>query len=581
MKTNVKSQRETLSRLGRQAGPALRRAIAAPLLGGLLLVAQAWLLADMLGRAINDGAPVASLWPAAGLVVMILISRAFLAAFGERWGLEAAEAIKQAVRLALFDTVMTKPLTWATTRSSGAMAATALEQVEALEGYFARYFPAMIAASLLPLAFAVIAMPVDWVAGLLFLITAPLIPVFMALAGWGAEAATKAQAGALTRLSGRFADRLRGLVTLKLMGRAEAETAAIVLASEELRIRTMNVLRIAFLSSAVLEFFAALGVAGIALYVGLTFIDYLAINPGLSLAGGLFLLLMAPEVYQPLRVLAAHYHDRAAALAALDEIERQFDAVPQIVPASEQTQAPASQATGLPMGISVVGLRVSTPDGRVPLIADAAFEVAPGEHVALLGPSGSGKSTLVEVLARMRPASGTILFGNRLLASIPEAELREQVVLLGQRPRLFAGSIAENIRLGRPDASPSEVEAAALRACVTDFAGLLPDWLDARIGEGGLGLSAGEASRVALARLYLRTPAIVLLDEPTAHLDPMTEARIITGLVDFCAGRTLVVATHSAALGAAMQRSLRIAGQTLLPGVSPRARLIARKREIA
>ncbi|MGV3650387.1 MAG: thiol reductant ABC exporter subunit CydD [Devosia sp.] len=579
--THRKAQRRTLSRLAHEAGPALRLAIAAPLVGGVLLVAQAFVLAQVLGRTLVESEPLAGLWPLAGLALALMLARAGITALGERWGIAAAEAIKQMLRLSLFDALMAKPIDFTTNRSSGALAATALEQVEALEGYFARYLPAMVSASVLPLAFAVVAMQVDWVAGLLFLLTAPLIPVFMALAGWGAEAATKAQAGALTRLSGRFADRLRGILTLKLMGRAEAETRAIVEASKELRRRTMAVLRIAFLSSAVLEFFAALGVAGIALYVGLTFIGYLTVNPELSLAGGLFLLLMAPEVYQPLRILAAHYHDRAAALAALDEIERHFEVVPEIETAPQRALPLPGPVPAKAVGLAVAGLKLTTPDGRTTLLEDTRFDIAPGEHVALLGPSGSGKSTLIETLARMRPASGTILLGDRLLASLPEAQLRTELALLGQRPRLFAGTIAQNIRLGRPDASERAVEAAALRACVTDFAGLLPNWLDARIGEGGLGLSAGEASRVALARLYLLDPSIVLLDEPTAHLDGVTESRVIEGLVGFCAGRTLLVATHSPALGAAMQRSLRLAGQRLLPSISPPLNRFEPQRESA
>ncbi|SFZ86588.1 ATP-binding cassette, subfamily C, CydD [Devosia enhydra] len=576
-----KAQRRTLSRLGHTDGPALRLAMAAPLLGGVLLVVQAFVLAQILGRTLVEGELLASLWPLVGLALALMLIRAGITAAGERWGIQAAEAIKQMLRLSLFDDLMAKPLDFTASRSSGALAATALEQVEALDGYFARYLPAMVAASVLPLAFSAVVMPVDWVAGLLFLLTAPLIPVFMALAGWGAEAATKAQAGALTRLSGRFADRLRGILTLKLMGRAEAETHAIVEASEELRRRTLSVLRIAFLSSAVLEFFAALGVAGIALYVGLTFIGYLTVNPELSLAGGLFLLLMAPEVYQPLRVLAAHYHDRAAALAALGEIERQFEAVPEGETIRPATSTARTTAPHKAIGFAVSGLRLTTPDGRVPLLLDTSVEIAPGEHVALLGTSGSGKSTLLETLARLRPANGTILLGDRLLASLPEAQLRAELALLGQRPRLFAGTIAQNIRLGRPDAGEREVEAAALRACVTDFAGLLPNWLDARIGEGGLGLSAGEASRVALARLYLLDPSVVLLDEPTAHLDSVTERRVIEGLVDFCTGRTLLVATHSPILAGAMQRSLRLAGERLLPSIAPVRAVAEPRRERA
>lgn len=566
-----KPPRAALARLGRQGGSALMIAIAAPLAGGVLLIGQAWLLAEILGRAIADGEPMTQLMPALSGIVALIVLRLGLAGMGEACGTSAAETIKQALRRQLFTGLMARPLHWTDHRGSGALAAATIEQVEALDGYFARYLPAMISAAILPVAFAVIALPLDWVAGLLFLVTAPLIPVFMALAGWGAEAATRAQAGALSRLSGRFADRLRGLLTLKLMGRAESETAAIVMASEALRVRTMKVLRIAFLSSAVLEFFAALGVAGIALYVGLTFIGYLGINPEMSLSTGLFLLLMAPEVYQPLRTLAAHYHDRAAALAGLAEIERQFDELPMDTEPVELPVPPPMRYAGSgAAGITMASLGLRSPDGRATLFEDLDLAIAPGEHLALLGPSGSGKSSLLEAMARLREVSGTILIGHRPLGGLPEAELRQMLALLGQKPRLIAGSIADNIRLGRADATPAEIEAAALRACVTDFAAGLPGWLDAPIADGGVGLSAGEGQRIALARIYLRDPAIVLCDEPTAHLDGHTEARVLEGLVDFCAGRTLVLATHSTAAAGRMDRSLRIAGRRLLPALTPR-----------
>lgn len=558
---------KTLSTLGRHGGPWLWLAILAPLAGGVLLVWQAWTLADTLGRAVEARVPVETLAPGIVLILGLLLVRAALAAIGDRAGTAAAETIKAHVRAALFSHLLARSPRLAEQAQSGAASAAIVDQVEALDGFFARYLPAMIGATVLPIAFGAIILPLDWLAGLLFLVTAPLIPVFMALAGWGAQIATNRQARALSLLSGRFADRLRGLLTLKLFGRADAETAGIVAASDELRRRTLRVLRIAFLSSAVLEFFAALGVAGIALYVGLTFIDYLHLRSSpLTLELGLFLLLMAPEVYNPLRLLAAHYHDRAAAKAAIGEIEAQLGDLAQ--DEAPLADAPVSARSGA-LGLMLVNVTLRTPDSARVIVDSADLTLAPGEHVAILGPSGIGKSTLLEAIARLRQFDGEMTLDGRPLTEWVEADLRGRVTMLGQKPRIFAGSIADNIAMARPGASMGEVRRAAERAHVSPFADALPDGLDTMLGEGGLGLSGGQAQRIALARIYLRDAGLILLDEPTAHLDAELEQAVLGELLLYARGRTLIIATHSLAVAARMGKAWRIAGETLLPTPLP------------
>ncbi|WP_316359405.1 thiol reductant ABC exporter subunit CydD [Devosia sp.] len=589
----------TLSGLSHQGGPALWLAIGAPLLGGALLVWQAWTLADILGRSIEGGVPLATLAPGILLILALLLARAALGAIGERAGTAAAEAIKLHVRATLFSHLLARSPRAAEQPQAGAASAAIIDQVEALDGFFARYLPAMVQATILPLAFGAIILPLDWLAGLLFLVTAPLIPVFMALAGWGAQIATDRQARALSLLSGRFADRLRGLLTLKLFGRADDETAGIVAASDELRRRTLRVLRIAFLSSAVLEFFAALGVAGVALYVGLTFIDYLQLRATpLSLELGLFLLLMAPEVYSPLRLLAAHYHDRAAAKAAIAEIEAQLGVLPSSpLPLGERStllgrvRGPFLDAAGEegpltrpsadlsprgrgeergPLAVTVAGLTLRTPDSARIILADTDLHIPRGEHVAILGPSGIGKSTLLEAIARLRAHEGGIALDQRPLVEWPETELRARVTMLGQRPRIFAGSLADNIALARPGASRAEISRAAELAQVSPFADALPEGLDTLLGEGGLGLSGGQAQRIALARIYLRDAGLILLDEPTAHLDAELELAMLDDLKRYARGRTLIIATHSLAVASRMDKAWRIAGERLLPMPLPK-----------
>ncbi|MCD0506146.1 thiol reductant ABC exporter subunit CydD, partial [Bordetella petrii] len=500
----------------------------------------------------------------------LILARACLAWLGERAGARAAEGIKQRVRLALFDRLTARGPAWSRAQVSGELASAIVDQVEALDGFFSRYLPAAAAAAVLPLAFAVALLPFDWIAGLLLLVTAPLIPVFMALVGWGAEAASRRHLHAFARLSGFFADRLRGLSTLKLYGRAEAEAQSVAAASDAVRRRTMAVLRIAFLSSAVLEFFAALGVAGLAVYFGLTYLGYLDVRASpLTLQVGFFCLLMAPEVYAPLRQFAAHYHDRAAARAAASQIAKAFDGLPRMPEPGDTEGREARSAyvphTPGPAGLLVRNLSAHAAGRPAPVLDAAHLELQAGDHLALMGASGAGKSTLLETLCRLRPADGDIQLDGVSLADWDEAALRQRVALVGQRPYLFAGSIAENIQLGRPDASGEQLREAARRACVLEFTQHLPEGLETQLGSRGMGLSGGQAQRVALARLFLRDPGLILLDEPTAHLDDSTQARVLDEILAFAQGRTLLLATHASAVSRRLPRCARLVKGRLEP----------------
>lgn len=556
-----RGQSQWLKRLAGSARPPLLLAGAAPLAGGVLLVIQAWLLASVLDAAIARQAPRSDLLGGILGIAALMLVRACIAWAGERAGAIAAERIKRQVRQALFERLVDKGPHWSRGQASGVLASAVVDQVEALDGFFAKYLPAMAAAAMLPVAFSVLLFPVDVIAGLVLLITAPLIPLFMALVGWGAQGASRRHLRAFARLSGFFADRLRGLSTLKLYGRAEAEAESVAAASDALRQRTLSVLRIAFLSSAVLEFFAALGVAGVAVYIGLTYLGFLDLRWSvLTLQAGMFCLLMAPEVYAPLRQFAAHYHDRAAALAAVTQIDAVFDGLPDVAPAGAAPVAPAAvPAARGPVSMSARGLRLMAPGRPAPVLDGAALALAPGEHVALMGPSGIGKSSLIEAIARLRPCEGEILIDGRPLADWDEAALRGRIALIGQKPQLMAGTIAQNIRLGCPQASDEALREAARRARVLEFTERQPLGLDTVLGGRGQGLSGGQAQRVALARLFLRDPGLILLDEPTAHLDEDTQARVLDEILTFAAGRTLLIATHSPQVAARFGRMLRLA----------------------
>lgn len=471
-----RGQSQWLKRLAGSARPPLLLAGAAPLAGGVLLVIQAWLLASVLDAAIARQAPRSDLLGGILGIAALMLVRACIAWAGERAGAIAAERIKRQVRQALFERLVDKGPHWSRGQASGVLASAVVDQVEALDGFFAKYLPAMAAAAMLPVAFSVLLFPVDVIAGLVLLITAPLIPLFMALVGWGAQGASRRHLRAFARLSGFFADRLRGLSTLKLYGRAEAEAESVAAASDALRQRTLSVLRIAFLSSAVLEFFAALGVAGVAVYIGLTYLGFLDLRWSvLTLQAGMFCLLMAPEVYAPLRQFAAHYHDRAAALAAVTQIDAVFDGLPDVAPAGAAPVAPAAApAARGPVSMSARGLRLMAPGRPAPVLDGAALALAPGEHVALMGPSGIGKSSLIEAIARLRPCEGEILIDGlaagglgRGRAARPDRADRPEAAVDGRHlrpehpPRLSAGLGRGAARGRKARASPGIHRASA------------------------------------------------------------------------------------------------------------------------
>ncbi|MCP1677992.1 thiol reductant ABC exporter subunit CydD [Kerstersia gyiorum] len=577
-----REQSRWLSGLARQARGALGLAVAAPLLAGALLVFQAWLLASVLDKAIVQGAGREALLPGIAAIAALIVVRAILTWVGERAGIRAAERIKVLVRQSLFADMLSRGPQWTRGQASGSLASVMVEQVEAFDGFFSRYLPTMVSGTFLPVAFAIVVLPVDYVAGLLLLLTAPLIPVFMALVGWGAEAASRRHLEAFARLSGFFADRLRGLSTLKLYGRARAEAEAVQEASETLRGKTMSVLRIAFLSSATLEFFAALGVAGVALYVGLTYLGFVTIRSDiLTLQAGMFCLLMAPEVYNPLRQFAAHYHDRAAARAAVAEIAAIYENLPAV--SADSAATPEAGQGGVPdpasgqpaqgaAGLIMRQLEVRAPGREAPLLQGCDLSVAPGERIALMGDSGIGKSSLLETLAGLRPAAaGDILLDGQMLAQWQPAALRRRIALIGQHPYLHQDSIAGNLRLAAPQASHSELLAAAAQAGMDDFLAELPQGLDTRLGQRGYGLSGGQAQRVALARLFLRDPGLILLDEPTAHLDGVTRDRVMDAILAFARGRTLLVATHDIDVARRLDRIWRFGTDGRLQEVSPEA----------
>jgi ATP-binding cassette subfamily C protein CydD len=400
-------------------------------------------------------------------------------------------------------------------------------------------------ALLSPLMVIAAASTADPRSGLLLAIAGLLYPVAMAVTGIGAAQASRRQFESLERLSGRFLDRMRGLPTLVLFNRQDAEAEALGSAAEELRQRTMRVLRVAFLSGTALELLSALALACIAWRHG-------ALEGG-DPAAGLFCLLLVPAFFAPLRAFAAAYHERLSAAGAATAL----------APLLLAEEDPGLLLEEIPPRVVVTftDVRLTYDPARPPALNGLSFRVNAGETLVLAGPSGAGKSSVLRLLMGFnRPEAGRIAINGQDALALKPAELRRLSSYVGQRPHLFRASIRENIRFARPGASAEQVEAAAAAARVLDFAAGLPQGLDTLVGEGGWGISGGQAQRVALARAFLRDTPLVLLDEPTAHLDPGTEAEVIESLQRLCMGRTAIIASHSAAARARLGRVLEISG---------------------
>ena len=537
----------------------------------LLWLPQAALLALSVSRLHSGAGLDGVLWPATGIVLTGAL-RVWLEAWSAARLFETGREHLSRLRERAIAAVAARSPLDRERMHAGAAASALAEQAEAILPWQTRYRSAHWRVRVMP---PLILFPIawfSWVAAVALLLAAPLIPLFMVIVGWRARAASEAQWLQMSSMNAFLLDRLRGLPTLRALGGVEATARRLRASAEDLRRRTMRVLRIAFLSSAVLELFSALGVAMVAAYVGFHLLGYLefgAWGRRLSLAEGLFVLLLAPAFFEPLRELASVWHDRAAGLAAMDALERLGagglplldDAHP--VPPPEQTVATDAQRAdaqdgtrGRPPRVHVQGLSFAFP-GEAPVLRNFTMDVKPGEHVALMGSSGTGKSLLMSLLAGLLPApAGRIEIAGVALDAGSARCLRARMGWMGQRPHVFGGSVEHNVALGRTGVGSERVRRAIGWARLDAVAQAHPG---TSLGEGGTGLSGGECARLALARLAAAPHADLLLaDEPTAHLDAETAEQVIESLVALAQGRTLIVATHDPVLAARMDRVVHL-----------------------
>ncbi|PSH68968.1 thiol reductant ABC exporter subunit CydD [Phyllobacterium brassicacearum] len=528
-------------------------------LASLLWLPQAALLAAGVGD-IAAGRGLANIhWLVAG-VVAVGIFRAALDAVGNRLAFRTARRVLSEKRTAAAAALAARSPLDIDRPASGLAASVLAEQAEAIVPYLSRFRPARLKATIVPIAIFLCVLPLSWVAAMVLLVSAPLIPLFMALIGWRAKAASEKQLVEMGGMNAFLLDRLRGLATIRSLDAVDLTAKRLRANAESLRDRTMAVLRIAFLSSAVLELFAALGVAMVAVYIGFHLLGQLnfgAWGGRLSLNEGLFILLLAPAFFEPLRELSSVWHDRAsgeAAMAALDRLSQ--DGVTMLGAKQSDQQHGSRSNTGIPE-VCIDGLSFRHAGSGLLTFENFDLCISPGERVAVLGPSGSGKSTLLALIAGLAPyENGRIAIDGVTLIPATAAELRAQIAWVGQKPHIFAGSVFDNIALGRPEIGRESVDAAL---AIAGLQGVANARGQMQIGEGGTGLSGGEVLRLALARAAADPEKrLILADEPTAHLDTTTANEITASLLALSAGKTLIVATHDPVLASRMDRVIAL-----------------------
>lgn len=508
---------------------------------GILIIAQAWFMARILQHMIMENIPREALLLPFTLLVLTFVLRAWVVWLRERVGYHAGQHIRFAIRRQVLDRLQQAGPAWIQGKPAGSWATLVLEQIDDMHDYYARYLPQMALAVSVPLLIVVAIFPSNWAAALILLGTAPLIPLFMALVGMGAADANRRNFLALARLSGHFLDRLRGMETLRIFGRGEAEIESIRSASEDFRQRTMEVLRLAFLSSGILEFFTSLSIALVAVYFGFSYLgelDFGHYDTGVTLAAGFLALILAPEFFQPLRDLGTFYHAKAQAVGAADSLKT-FMETPLAHPQRGETEIASTD----PVTIEAEDLFITSPEGKT-LAGPLNFTLPAGQRAVLVGRSGSGKSSLLNALSGFLSYQGSLRINGIELRDLSPESWRKHLSWVGQNPQLPAATLRDNVLLARPDASEQELQAALDNAWVSEFLPLLPQGVDTPVGDQAARLSVGQAQRVAVARALLNPCSLLLLDEPAASLDAHSEQRVMEALNAASLRQTTLMVTH-------------------------------------
>lgn len=539
-----------LKRWRPRARKPLTRAMIAGGISGIMIVGQALLLAMILHRVLVEKQTLDDVLGLIVFLALTVLARILASYIAERYGFAAALAILPKLRSALLEKVDRVGPVGLSTRPTGEIVSALAEGVRGVEPFFSRYLPATAQAAMLPLGILAVVAPLDWISGLAFLITAPLIPFFMVLIGKGAETLNQRQWLKLQRMSGHFLDAMQGLATIKAFNAGPRMQQAVAEAADSYRRETMKVLRIAFLSGLTLEFFATASIAIIAVLIG-----FRLLWGEMSYQHGLFILLLAPEFYLPLRAMGTAYHARMEALGAAERLVA-LEAMPELARPAAMPASTTGPLLRHPPALAIEDAHLTYPGERMGL-KGITLAIAAGECVAIAGPSGAGKSSLFSLLMGfVMPDSGVIRIEGQAMETIPLAALRRSIAYIPQRSTLFTGTVASNIALGDRNPGADRVRWAAQQARIDQRIAELPNGFETVIGAGGHALSGGEAQRIGLARAFYRDAPLALLDEPTAHLDPGTEALIHEAIGALKAGRTLLIIAHRATTRALADRTI-------------------------
>ncbi len=520
----------------------------------LLVLLQATLLARVVTRSF-DGASLDDVSTDLVLLALVFAARGALAWGFELAGRVAAMGVLSQLRLELVERRLRDEPAALDGAESAEITAAAVHGIEPLEAYFGRFLPQLVLAVVVPVAVIAWIIPIDLTSALVMLLTLPLVPVFMVLVGRHTERKTRARARALALLATHFLDVVRGLPTLRAYNRGRAQVASIAEASEAYRQTTMKTLRVAFLSGAVLELAATLGIALVAVTVGVRLAD-----GGIGLQAGLTVLVLAPELYLPLRNLATQYHASADGLAVAERLLELTG-----VPAAEEERGGDRSLAPDEATVRLEGVSYVYPAREGAVLDHVDLELHPGETVALVGPSGSGKSTIASLLLGLAaPTEGRVTVDGSDLAGCDLAAWRRHVAWVPQRATLFTGTVADNIRLGDPGAGDERVRDAARNAGADGFIRQLPDGYETVVGDGGRPVSAGQQQRIAVARAFLRDASLVVLDEPTANLDPESAEAVGEAIERLAGGRTTLLIAHRPELAGRADRTVRLDGGRLV-----------------
>lgn len=515
----------------------LARGTAAGAAQALLICGGAWLVTHVLAQAIFHGRPLATLWPALAGILAIACARGWLMVRQRMLQFDAGDQVVRAVHAQLADRVRSRGPRWAARQPTGDLVTRLVDGVDALAPYYAGYLPQTCLSAIVPAIVLVCVLAAEPWSALVLLGCAPLLPVFMVLVGKAAASASERRWVRLRRLGARFMDALSGLTTLRLYGAAARETERLAAVGEAYRRETMAVLRIAFLSALVLEFFATVSIAVIAVMIG-----FRLMGGGLGFEQGLFALLLAPEFFAPLRALGTQRHQRMEATAAAEGlIDLLADVDGPALATPSATTEPGERAAP---GIVLEQVAFAHAADR-PVLECVDLRIDAGSRLTLVGASGSGKSSLLDLLMGLAtPHGGRILVDGVDLASLAQGTWRDRIAWVSQRPHVFHGSMRDNLSIARPDVDELTLRRAIQFAALETVVARLPDGLDTTLGEHGAGLSGGELQRLAIARAWLRNAPVLLLDEPTQHLDAATARRIEQALDAFGHGRTVVRVAH-------------------------------------